>query len=1200
MTVWCHLPTIFKQRRALRTAGLLSLCVALTTTLLFATVSHAVSGVNQTLSYQGRLLQTSGAVVPDGYYNIQFKIYQDGDGAQQGDTGGTGGALKWTESYVNNNSNSGVQVTNGFFSVNLGSLNAFGSQVDWNQDTLWLSMNVAGSANTCTTFNGTGCTADGEMTPMKRITSTPYALNSGMLGGKTASNFVQLAQGVQTDASTNTSSIFINKTGSGNLLQLQNTGTDAFTLTNSGDIAFGVNADHSITVGTAGAGTAGNNLSVSAGTGGSGTGAAGGSLTLQGGAAGGTNGNGGGVTIDAGAATGSGTAGTVAIGTANAGTINIGSQSGGTQTINIGNNTSTGTTTVAGGTTSIQSKNDTTITTNGTQQARFSGSSNTLYVGNANSSGQAVTANSYTIQGTSSTGSNVQGGSLTLQAGSATSGNANGGNLVLSGGSGVGSGASGLVVLSTPTYSTISNDGNCYTSGANVAANCTVAQSSVDSASAILVGFSASSKTATVPNPTITTAGRVIYIIASSTSSDFTLLINGGSGASNQTAMRANTTATLIWNGSAWTVAGASNSTTLQAAYNNTLQSSGGAELVVSKTSSTNGLTIRDSLTNSVNGTLLQVQSKTAANLFSVSSNVSDYASDNGAETAGSTASTFPSSTWGSVGGANVTRNTTTTDGSIATGQASVSAITSATGDGISNQIVDPTAGTATKLNGNTLYSVSFSTRLPANATSSFNSLQILYQYDGTSTDTVQCATAQQVMQTSWTKIDCTFTTPAASSITTANMIKIVQTDSTGRTFYVDNLSVTLAASQNYAADGGADSAAGTNWVGTGGASVAEVTNNGYTKSNSIQATTTGSATSGIQNNLAVNPIPSNNYRISVEVQTQTYSLSSFKIQYNNGSATTSCVDYNTQTVLASATGWTQITCIIQVPSGSPSSPYVTFLQNDTQARSDLFVDSFSMTLATATTPDVQVGSGSNGGPVTLFTLDSSASAPIESGNTALFGSMYYDTSLGKIQCYQQSGWGSCGAAPDNIITISPEYNNAVMHGPSVGTAGVGTMTSDFCSNSLHINDGTNSQPTICGTNETYNFYKWTSPQASTSPQTYAIYVTYQLPSTFKSFASGQTSIKARNDNGSSGGSASVSYKIYKSHASSGLTPCGSAVSASSGTVTSWQPGVAIGTSDPSTCGFVANDSIVFEIDMTADANANAYVSNIGFTFSNQ
>ncbi len=85
-------------------------------------------------------------------------------------------------------------------------------------------------------------------------------------------------------------------------------------------------------------------------------------------------------------------------------------------------------------------------------------------------------------------------------------------------------------------------------------------------------------------------------------------------------------------------------------------------------------------------------------------------------------------------------------------------------------------------------------------------------------------------------------------------------------------------------------------------------------------------------------------------------------------------------------------------------------------------------------------------------------------------------------------------------------------------------MTSDFCSDDLDINDGSGGQPSICGTNETYNFYKWTSPQATN--QKYAIFVTYQLPGTFKEFASGQTSIMGRTDNGPSSGAASVAYKV--------------------------------------------------------------------------
>jgi hypothetical protein len=165
------------------------------------------------------------------------------------------------------------------------------------------------------------------------------------------------------------------------------------------------------------------------------------------------------------------------------------------------------------------------------------------------------------------------------------------------------------------------------------------------------------------------------------------------------------------------------------------------------------------------------------------------------------------------------------------------------------------------------------------------------------------------------------------------------------------------------------------------------------------------------------------------------------------------------------------------------------------------------------------------------------------------------------------------------------------MHG-----TGVGTMTSDLCSGTLGINDGTSGQPTICSSSETFNFYKWTSPQASA--QTYSIYVTYQLPDTFKSFTSDQTSITGRIDSTN----AEVQYTVYRDDPVTGLARCGSAVVIASGAadVNNWITQTAAGAADPSACGFVPNESIVFQIEMTASQNADAYVGNLNFTFSHK
>ncbi|HSX08275.1 MAG TPA: hypothetical protein VLG11_05260 [Candidatus Saccharimonadales bacterium] len=206
----------------------------------------AGTGINQQINYQARLLNTQGATVPDGSYNIQFKIYKNGDGTTAGDASGVpAGTLLWTEKWQNSNSQ-GVTVKNGYFSVQLGSICALtggscqgntNTSVDFNQSVLFLSVNVGG------TSSGASPTYDGEMLPMRQMAAAPYAFNAGLLGGLSSSQFVQFApNSVQADSSTN-NSIFLNKTGSsGNIIDLQKAGTDVLVLNNSGQLGVGTNA----------------------------------------------------------------------------------------------------------------------------------------------------------------------------------------------------------------------------------------------------------------------------------------------------------------------------------------------------------------------------------------------------------------------------------------------------------------------------------------------------------------------------------------------------------------------------------------------------------------------------------------------------------------------------------------------------------------------------------------------------------------------------------------------------------------------------------------------------------------------------------------------------------------------------------------------------------------------------------------------
>ncbi len=226
------------SRRVLRAAVLSCLLILLG--LIFRPIqTDAATGINQQINYQGRLLNAQGATVPDGTYNIQFKIYKDGDGQSAGDTTGSpAGTLLWTEKWQNSSSQ-GVTVKNGYFSVQLGAICALGggscqsttnTGVDFNQSVLWLSVNIGG------TTSGTPSYVD-ELLPMRQMAAAPYALNSNMLGGMTAAQFLQLAPNlVQADSTTN-SSIFINKTGSsGYIIELQSASSDVFTVSKTGVI----------------------------------------------------------------------------------------------------------------------------------------------------------------------------------------------------------------------------------------------------------------------------------------------------------------------------------------------------------------------------------------------------------------------------------------------------------------------------------------------------------------------------------------------------------------------------------------------------------------------------------------------------------------------------------------------------------------------------------------------------------------------------------------------------------------------------------------------------------------------------------------------------------------------------------------------------------------------------------------------------
>ena len=137
----------------------------------------AYAATSNTINFQARLQTHNGGIVPDGDYNVEFKLYKASGSTNTPDQGActmyngsshiADPACLWVETRTSGNK---VHVTNGYLSVQLGSVNAF-SSIDWTQN-LWLTMNIGGTGT---------ASWDGEMDPRLPLTAVPYAFAAGQL-----------------------------------------------------------------------------------------------------------------------------------------------------------------------------------------------------------------------------------------------------------------------------------------------------------------------------------------------------------------------------------------------------------------------------------------------------------------------------------------------------------------------------------------------------------------------------------------------------------------------------------------------------------------------------------------------------------------------------------------------------------------------------------------------------------------------------------------------------------------------------------------------------------------------------------------------------------------------------------------------------------------------------------------------------------
>lgn len=149
----------------------------LATVVFFTTPASALQTVPYKMNFQGRLTDATGNAMPNGTYNMKFRIYD----------ALTAGTQQWTEQRANS-ATTGVTVTNGLFSVQLGDVTGLPVSIFTNQN-LYFEIELPTPATaTCSTASCESYT-EGPMGPRNKLGTSAYAFNSDTLDGLDSTAF---------------------------------------------------------------------------------------------------------------------------------------------------------------------------------------------------------------------------------------------------------------------------------------------------------------------------------------------------------------------------------------------------------------------------------------------------------------------------------------------------------------------------------------------------------------------------------------------------------------------------------------------------------------------------------------------------------------------------------------------------------------------------------------------------------------------------------------------------------------------------------------------------------------------------------------------------------------------------------------------------------------------------------------------------
>ena len=204
------------------------------------------------MNFQGRLTNASGNPLANGTYNMKFRIMD----------APTGGSVLWTEQRANS-ATTGVTVTNGIFSVQLGDVTALAPSLFNGAGPLYFEVELPTPATaTCT---GASCEVytEGAMTPRNKLGSSAYAFNSDTLDGLDSTAFAAAtgsANYIQNGSSPQTANFNVTGTGTAALLQAA-----TFDRANAGTLTIGGTNATSITMADSATLSAGLSLTLTGG-----------------------------------------------------------------------------------------------------------------------------------------------------------------------------------------------------------------------------------------------------------------------------------------------------------------------------------------------------------------------------------------------------------------------------------------------------------------------------------------------------------------------------------------------------------------------------------------------------------------------------------------------------------------------------------------------------------------------------------------------------------------------------------------------------------------------------------------------------------------------------------------------------------------------------------------------------------------------